>query len=88
MRKTIAALLIGIFCLTGCARGTSSGEMERFFIVESYMNFRIICDRYTGVMYTESDATYNRGDITLLVDADGKPLLYNGWGILGRNNEN
>lgn len=87
MRKTIAALLIGIFCLTGCARSISSEEMERFFVVESYMNFRIICDRYTGVMYTESHGAYNCGNITLLVEADGTPLLYNynGW---GRNDEN
>jgi hypothetical protein len=32
----------------------------------------------THVMYVVSLCTYNAGNFTLLVDADGKPLIYKG----------
>ena len=45
-------------------------------IVEWYGDYQIIYDKYTKVMYSVSDGGYNEGVLTLLVDADGKPLLY------------
>lgn len=79
MRKTIVALLLGIICLTGCAVKTES-DSERFVGIDSggYYNFYVFYDRTTGVEYAVSCGAYNSGVVTLLVDADGKPLIYEG----------
>ena len=58
----------------------SYAENERFIrIYNQYSkdDFRIYYDKETKVMYLIS-AIYNGGGITVLVDADGKPLLYEG----------
>ena len=78
MRKMIIVFLLGIICLTGCAKETASDKQRQFFTVEKYPTFTIVCDRNTDVLYTVSNGVYNSGDLTLLVDADGKPLLYDG----------
>ena len=78
MRKIIITSLLCIICLAGCAKETASDKQRRFFTVEEYQTFIIVRDGYTDVLYTVSTGTYNSGDLTLLVDADGKPLLYDG----------
>ena len=37
-----------------------------------------MADKETGVMYAVSCGVYNNGTFTLLVDADGNPLIYKG----------
>ena len=49
---------------------------KRMVIVESLGDYYIIYDKDTKVMYSVSNGAYNRGTLTPLVDADGKPLLY------------
>ena len=44
--------------------------------VEAAGNYCIVYDKYTKVMYAVSNGGYNSGNFTLLVTADGKPLLY------------
>ena len=92
MNKRIIVILILVLCLamalilftvahaktnnkTNKANETKE-PTERMVIVESLGNYCIIYDKYTKVMYSVSDSAYNRGAVTLLVDADGKPLLY------------
>ena len=77
MRKTIVALRLGIICLTGCSVKTDA-DSARFVRIDSNSDFYIIYDRTTGVEYAVSDGTYNIGVVTLLVDTDGKPLIYEG----------
>lgn len=77
MRKTIIALLLGIICLTGCSVKTDS-DSARFVRIDSNYDFKIFYDRTTGVEYAVSCGAYNSGVVTLLVDADGKPLIYEG----------
>lgn len=36
----------------------------------------VVYDVRTGVQYWRSDAAYNSGSLTVLVDENGKPLLY------------
>ena len=58
----------------------SYAENERFIqIYNQYSkdNFRIYYDKETKVMYLIS-AIYKGGGITVLVDKDGKPLIYEG----------
>ena len=55
-------------------------ENERFIRIynqSSKDGFRIYYDKETKVMYLISNI-YKGGGITVLVDADGKPLLYEG----------
>lgn len=49
---------------------------ERMVIAESLGDYYIVYDKDTKVMYSVSNGVYNGGTLTLLVDADGKPLLY------------
>jgi len=35
-------------------------------------------DKSTGVMYWVSDNSYNRGNLTLLVNPDGTPRIWEG----------
>lgn len=58
-------------------------ESSMFVEIESTYNYKIVYHKETKVMYAVSGSSYNNGTFTLLVDADGKPMLYE-----GDNNEN
>ena len=87
MKKIIISLLIIIgIVLTGwllkdITISNNYAENGRFIQIynQSSMNdgFRIYYDKETKVMYLISDI-YKGGGITVLVDKDGKPLLYEG----------
>ena len=49
---------------------------SRFVKVEDTGDYMVVYDKYTKVMYIISTGGYNRGTTTLLVDADGKPLIW------------
>ena len=49
---------------------------SRFVIVENTPSWLVVYDKETLVMYTVSDFGDGRGVFNVLVDADGKPLLY------------
>ena len=51
---------------------------ERFVTVEKNFSYFITYDKETGVMYAVSNGINNAGTFTLLVDKDGKPLIYEG----------
>ena len=72
-----------ILLATGCAEVKNKTEQEpvnasRFERVEYTGIWDIVADRETDVMYAVSRGVYNQGTFTLLVDADGKPLLWRG----------
>ena len=87
MKKIIISLLIIIgIILTGwllkdVTISNNYAENGRFIQIynQSSMNdgFRIYYDKETKVMYLIS-YIYKGGGITVLVDRDGKPLLYEG----------
>ncbi len=73
MKKVFIALLLGVTCLMcGCVYTADSETPERFEYVDRgyYGWFDVVRDTKTGVMYAVSK------DVTLLVNADGSPLLY------------
>lgn len=51
--------------------------MNRFPIIYRDMYFNIVYDVETLVEYAVSVGERNKGTMTMLVDSDGKPLLYN-----------
>ena len=77
----IASLIGPTMIFAGC--GYSGEKVEassksRFMEVEGSLEWNIYADRETGVMYAVSNGMYNHGDFTLLVDANGDPLIYEG----------
>ena len=83
MKRIIAAIL-AMLLVVGCAKVEKAQEIEkqvdtsRFVQVENASTWQVVADRETGVMYAVSAGMYNLGTFTLLVDADGKPLLWKG----------
>lgn len=82
MKKLIAIILIVIMlatttaCTTKQKRESVKGAESRMVEVESTSLYQIVYDKYTKVMYAVSYGGYNMGTFTLLVDANGNPLLY------------
>lgn len=79
----ITAILI-IIALAVCFTGCTTTKIDRiennnasmFVIVEETVNYQIVYHKETLVMYAVSYGSYNRGTFTLLVNADGTPMLY------------
>lgn len=74
-RKTIIAALAAVLaCLiaVGCTESVETEEGR--FLFKGYGTAHVITDTHTGVQYMYY---YNArgGGITVLVDADGKPLI-------------
>lgn len=81
----VSVVLILAFCvvLSGCSSNpTESRVVEEtpsmFVMVESSAFWQVVYHRETKVMYAVSRSTYNWGNFTLLVNADGSPMLYEG----------
>ena len=86
MKKMTISMLIVLgvifsgWLLKDITISNSYAENERFIRIynqSSKDSFRIYYDKETKVMYLISNIYKGRG-ITVLVDADGKPLLYEG----------
>lgn len=86
MKKIIISLLIiiGIVSIGWLLKDVTIQNVNatdnRFILIynqSSNDGFRIYYDKKTKVMYLVSDI-YKGGGITVLVDKDGKPLLYEG----------
>lgn len=82
--KRIAIAFLLLTLMTGCAKVESAKtepvNVSMFQEVEHTATWRVVADRETGVMYAVSCGLYNSGTFTLLVDAEGKPLIYKGEG--------
>ena len=80
MKRVVMAMII-MALITGCAKVESANkkeEISRFVVIEKTPCWMVVADKETGVMYTVSWGTYNCGTFTLLVDADGNPLIHKG----------
>jgi hypothetical protein len=78
--KFKALMIILLVCLlTGCCEFESSdyeGPTRYFKAISSERDGKIIYDTRTGVEYWMTYGTHNV--LTVLVDADGKPLIHDG----------
>lgn len=78
------AIFILALALTGCRevspveKAEESVEISRFIEIELAVGWKIVADKETGVMYAVSNGGYNNGNFTLLVDKNGKPLIWDG----------
>ena len=72
----VIMIIVSVFALSGCTE-TVGNEQTRFIHLSYEGIFSIYYDSKTKVMYAVSEGYYNRGNVTVLVDAEGKPLLYN-----------
>lgn len=87
MKYKVILILVLVFALSvfaACTTATITSEKQEqnyesmFVLVEDAPSWRIVYHKDTRVMYAVSSASYNCGNFTLLVDADGNPLLWEG----------
>lgn len=86
MKKALLIACILALCVTLAGCGTTvekqtqaPNEVKSMFVVlEETMIWLVVYDRETKVMYAVSYGSYNSGDFTMLVNADGTPKLWKG----------
>lgn len=69
------------FGLIGCHDDSQPKELKSvdgssFLIVEYGVNYEIVYHKETKVMYIVSNGERNRGNFTVMVNADGTPMTY------------
>lgn len=74
------ALVVVVLFFVGCDNTNNSVKAsdDVFVMVSKNFSYAVVYDRETKVMYAISDASYNQGNFTMLVNADGTPKLYKG----------
>lgn len=86
-RWIVAALVLALgLMLAGCAMGKvdawqiADAEVDNrmFMAVSDEWNGKVLVDKSTGVMYWISNDRYNTGNLTLLINADGTPRIWEG----------
>lgn len=87
MRKRIVivvlAVILAAFTLCGAlmlqkADAASNMGFEVLY-GGTWDTVRILYDRETGVMYVMSNGSYNVGTMTVMVNSDGTPRVYEGF---------
>lgn len=83
MKKVIGIILIiviSLVILTGCTSQSSAVTEERFVLIDNLGNYNgnIYYDKETKVQYMLYSSYRTGACVTVLVDAEGKPLLYQG----------
>ena len=84
MKRIILICIACMVLLCGCSVAKTEKANEKqenismFVEVEQAMNWKVVYHKETKVMYVVSDGSYSRGAFTLLVNADGTPMLYKG----------
>ena len=81
----LITLVLFTFSLTGCSgtkqlseENTSQSKYSMFIKVEDASIYDVVYHKDTKVMYVISRGGYNQGTFTILVNADGTPMLYEG----------
>ena len=84
--KVLITIMLLAVILSGCGQRTIQNEAKKeqdsyntyFIRVSEEYGGDIVYDSRTGVQYWRSNGAYNHGTLTVLIDADGKPLIYKG----------
>lgn len=85
MKRIILICIACMVLLCGCsgiAKTEKANEKQEntsmFVEVEQAMSWKVVYHKETKVMYVISNGSYNHGTFTLLVNADGTPMIYEG----------
>lgn len=84
VKKFIVVLMcVLMLALCGCEiaepeRINQDNKVSAFVEVEKTTYWRVVYNKETKVMYAVSNGGYNGGTFTLLVNADGTPMVYGG----------
>ena len=75
----IAALIV---LMLGWLDRPAQGDDSMFVFVENsgWSVYAVCYDKQTGVMYAVSSGRHNAGTFTVLLDANGMPKIYEGFG--------
>ena len=87
--KRFIAIMALILCVCLCSCNTAQGQEDlensssgkntsMFIVIETTLHYQIVYHKGTKVMYAVSVGYYNAGNFTLLVNADGTPMVYGG----------
>lgn len=82
--KKFVILLFAAMMLASCTFNTvaevenRSNEESMFVMLENTGGWYVVYHKDTKVMYAVSHGEHNTGVFTLMVDKEGKPLLYKG----------
>lgn len=86
-RWIVVALVLALgLMLAGCARGkVDAGQIadaevdnRMFMVVSNEIKGKVLVEKATGVMYWMSNYNNNWGNLTVLVNADGTPRIWEG----------
>lgn len=76
----VALAVVMVFCLAGFGNKiqdkSDKDSRSMFVCVETTSTWKIVYHNETKVMYAVSDSPHNSGTFTLLIDAYGKPMLW------------
>lgn len=73
-------ITLGVGMLAGCGEAQSDAKAPFVWIYSTGIGvYRVGYDRDTGVMYCMSNGHRNRGTLTMLVNADGTPKVWEGY---------
>lgn len=80
--KALAMIILLAVVLSGCGERTVQDEQDSyntyFIRISEEYDGDIVYDSRTGVQYWRSNGVYNHGILSVLLDVDGKPLIYKG----------
>ena len=81
-KKLIVVLMCFFLLVTsGCTtieKETEEKQTSMFVEIETADVWRVVYHKETKVMYAVSGGFYNVGNFTVLVNADGTPMIYGG----------
>ena len=80
-RKFLCIMVLIAVLLTGCQEVESIGDdstSSMFVEVETTSFWKVVYHKETKVMYAVSYGSYNLGTFTVLLNADGTPMLWDG----------
>ena len=72
----IISILVSLLLKNIIPTPDSYANADRFIKIDDQGTYYVVYDIETKVEYVVSNGQYNRGAFTLLVDKDGKPLIY------------
>lgn len=80
-KKLIAIMITGALLLAACTKVEAANDIKQdetsmFVKIEDTDAWMIVYHRETKVMYAVSYSGDNYGNFTLLVNADGSPMLW------------